>query len=175
MLTLIIGGSGSGKSEYAENYVLAHAQGRKKYYIATMQVYDEEGKKRVKRHRMMRQGKGFETIEQQTRIEDASRQMEKSGIVLLECLSNLVANEMFSETDVEAADVVISRIASGLRQLQKGTKHLVIVSNNVFEDGIVYDETTMEYIRAMGVINQKIAEMAEEVVEVVVGIPIPVK
>lgn len=175
MLTLIIGGSGSGKSEYAENYVLAHAQGRKKYYIATMQVYDEEGKKRVKRHRMMRQGKGFETIEQQTRIEDASRQMEKSGIVLLECLSNLVANEMFSETDVEAADVVISRIASGLRQLQKETKHLVIVSNNVFEDGIVYDETTMEYIRAMGMINQKIAEMAEEVVEVVVGIPIPVK
>lgn len=51
----------------------------------------------------------------------------------------------------------------------------MIVSNNVFEDGIAYDETTMEYIRAMGQINEKLAAMAENTVEVVVGIPVVMK
>ena len=51
----------------------------------------------------------------------------------------------------------------------------MIVTNNVFEDGINYDATTMEYIRAMGSINEKLALMADEVVEVVVGIPLTIK
>ena len=46
MITLIIGGSGSGKSAYAEDYVLAAAADLPKYYIATMQVYDAEGNSR---------------------------------------------------------------------------------------------------------------------------------
>ena len=51
MITLIIGGSGSGKSAYAEDYVLAAAADLPKYYIATMQVYDAEGERKVERHR----------------------------------------------------------------------------------------------------------------------------
>ena len=56
MMTLIIGGSGSGKSAYAENYMNSISEDRKKYYIATMQIYDEEGKRIVERHRMLRGG-----------------------------------------------------------------------------------------------------------------------
>ena len=52
---------------------------------------------------------------------------------------------------------------------------LVIVTNNVFEDGIEYDDTTMEYIRAMGIVNQRIAAMADHVIEVVVGIPVVIR
>ena len=44
-----------------------------------------------------------------------------------------------------------------------------------FEDGIVYEESTVKYIRAMGRINEKLAEQADRVVEVVVGIPVIVK
>ena len=50
--------------------------------------------------------------------------------------------------------------------------HLVIVSNNVFEDGILYDQTTMDYIEATGQINGQLARMADEAVEVVAGIPV---
>ena len=50
-----------------------------------------------------------------------------------------------------------------------------MVSNNVFEDGITYDETTTKYIRAMGKINQKLAALADRVVEVVEGIPVIIK
>ena len=61
MITLVLGGSGSGKSAYAEHLLDGKTN---KYYIATMQVYDAEGEKKVARHRRFRAGKGFVTMEQ---------------------------------------------------------------------------------------------------------------
>ena len=94
---MINGGSGSGKSAYAEECIVRMSQGLSRYYLATMQVYGEEGRKKVERHREMRKEKGFVTIEQQTRLEDAVSRIENPGksSVLLECMSNLTANEMF--------------------------------------------------------------------------------
>ena len=51
----------------------------------------------------------------------------------------------------------------------------MIVTNNVFEDGIRYDDTTMDYMRALGLINRELARMADRVVEVIVGIPVVIK
>ena len=62
MIVVVIGGSGSGKSAYAEKCLLA-MEAEKKHYIATMRVFDEEGEKRVEKHRTMRREKGFLTIE----------------------------------------------------------------------------------------------------------------
>ena len=175
-MTLIIGGSGSGKSAYAEDYMVSISEDRKKYYIATMQIYDEEGKRKVERHRMLRGGKGFSTIEQPVDIGKAAEKMEaEDRTALLECVSNLTANEMFSGEAPATEEVITEKIVGGIAVLNRELTHLVIVSNNVFEDGNVYDKTTMAYIRAMGHINQKLAEMADEVVEVVVGIPIVIK
>lgn len=179
MLVLITGGSGSGKSAYAENYITKLSKDCRKYYIATMQVYDEEGQKKVFRHQKMREGKGFITIEQPTDIHEAADKMEKdiaaNNIALVECMSNLVANEMFCEGQIRDCVTVEKSIIGGIEELLKKVKDLVIVTNNVFEDGITYDETTMNYIKAMGCINRQLAEMADKVIEVVVGIPITVK
>lgn len=176
MMTLIIGGSGSGKSAYAENYMNSISEDRKKYYIATMQIFDEEGKRKVERHRMLRGGKGFSTIEQPIDIGKAAEKMEDGErTALLECISNLTANEMFLEEVQGTEEVITEKIVGEIAVLNRELTHLVIVSNNVFEDGNVYDKITMAYIRAMGRINQKLAEMADEVVEVVVGIPIVIK
>ena len=175
-MTLIIGGSGSGKSAYAEDYMVSISEDRKKYYIATMQIYDEEGKRKVERHRMLRGGKGFSTIEQPVDIGKAAEKMEaEDRTALLECVSNLSANEMFSGEVPGTEEAITEKIVGGIAVLNRELTHLVIVSNDVFEDGNVYDKTTMAYIRAMGRINQKLAEMADEVVEVVVGIPIVIK
>lgn len=176
MMILIIGGSGSGKSAYAEDYMTSVSKEMQKYYIATMQVYDAEGKAKIERHRMLRRGKGFATIEQPTDIGEATGKMETGEkTALLECISNLTANEMFGGEIPETEEAVTEKIVKGIESLNKELTHLVIVSNNVFEDGNVYDKTTMAYIRAMGRINEKLAEMADEVVEVVVGIPLAVK
>ena len=48
----------------------------------------------------------------------------------------------------------------------------MIVTNEIFSDGILYEEESEQYKKELGQINQKLAEMAEEVVEVVYGIPV---
>lgn len=191
MMTVITGGSGSGKSAYAEDYIgeiAAKSDHCNKYYIATMKVYDVEGQKKIDRHRRLRQGKGFITIEQPTDIENTLKtiknlQNTNSNVhtaALLECMSNLVANEMFTDdgngnSRIVPADIVCEKITNGIRMIKDTLDDLVIVTNNVFEDGIEYDDTTMEYIRAMGIVNQRIAAMADHVVEVVVGIPVVIR
>lgn len=173
MMTLIIGGSGSGKSAFAEQYLVEIAEEEKKYYIATMKIYGEEGRKKVERHRMQRADKGFETIESPVDIEKAAQEItENPAFVLLECMSNLVANEMFSGEIPCQKGEVVQKVVKGIQYLNERTAHLVIVTNNVFEDGITYDDMSMEYIEALGKINQHLAAMSEHVVEVVVGIPI---
>ena len=171
MMTLILGGSGSGKSAYAEEYLLWAAGDKKKYYIATMQIRDEETQTKVDRHHRLRQGKGFTTIEQPTALEQAATQMEPMGAVLLECMSNLVANEMFSGEQPADRQTVAAKILRDVETLKKQADPLVIVTNNVFEDGITYGSATMEYIEALGRINERLAAEADEVLEVVAGIP----
>lgn len=178
MMILVIGGSGSGKSVYAEQllYSLAKEEQLTKYYLAAMQVFDEEGKRKIEKHRMLRSGKGFLTIEQPVRIGDALLQM-KSGrkAVLLECISNLTANEMFADGRVLDKEKTVEAVVNGVEQLRKNVTHLVVVSNDVFADGIVYEPSTMTYMEAMGKINQALAAQADRVVEIVAGIPVSVK
>lgn len=95
MLTLVSGGSASGKSEFAESLVV-NSGCENRWYLATMLPYDEECHRRIARHRQMRAKKGFETLE----VPYALQQLEltepmQSGCALLECMSNLVANELF--------------------------------------------------------------------------------
>ena len=175
MLTLVTGGSGSGKSAFAEDRVLSFGEG-KRIYIATMHPFDEESHKRIERHRKMRAGKGFETVECYTGLKNAVLPGESGKcVVLLECMSNLAANEMFSREQPVDRETVIAKILQGIEVLRKQADPLVIVTNNVFEDGIAYDSATIEYIEALGRVNERLAAEADEVVEVVAGIPQRIK
>lgn len=165
MIVLVTGGSGSGKSTWAEKLV-ASLPNENRVYIATMQVYDAESVKRVERHRAQRADKGFRTIECEKDL--ASPDIADSSVVLLEDLVNLMANEMFDGGDV-------SRIVPALNILAKKCRHLIMVTNDVFADGIEYAESTQEYIRQLAQINNAAAQMADCVVEVVYSIPVCVK
>lgn len=167
MLSLILGGSGSGKSEYAENLAVSHEK-LPLVYIATMQPFDQEGKLRVEKHRKMRADKNFTTIERYINLE--TLEVPKNSVLLLECMSNLVANEMYAEGGA-GADTV-ERIMDGILHLLKESEHFVIVTNNVFDDGMEYDPETHRYLSYLGEINQKLASIAEQVTESVHGIPV---
>lgn len=177
MTVLVIGGSGSGKSSFAEDVLEKFPESRK-YYIATMQIYDEEGKKKVERHRRIRKEKGFLTIESPTDVHKNCIKADikkKDSAAILECISNLVANEMFKEDVIYDRDTVAGKVKSDLWKMISEFNDIVIVSNNVFDDGIDYDDTTTAYISAMGEINRFLAQNADEVHEVVAGIPIQIK
>lgn len=174
MVTLVLGGSGCGKSAFAEKQMMQYKGPL--YYLATMMVYGQEGEKKVARHHALRAGKGFATIEQKVDIHLALQKMqEQRKGALLECMSNLVANEMFREERMLSAREVTDKVLAELEILQQGVEELVIVSVNVFEDGIQYDEGTMEYMKALGKINQVLAQRADRVYEMVVGIPVCLK
>ncbi len=178
MMILIIGGSGSGKSSYGEDMISFLSKGRdiKKYYLATMEILDKEGRKKVERHRRLRREKGFFTIEQSRDIHKALNKMDPGEkAVLLECISNLVANEIFSEKNPKSEKQIEEKIIREIKIIKERITDFVVVSNNIFEDGIVYNEETMQYIYTMGRMNQELAAIADQVVEVVVGIPLVVK
>ena len=190
MITLVTGGSGSGKSEYAEGLILDSPCSRR-FYVATMIAYGKEGRDKVDRHRMLRRGKGFITIEKPRNVgevmvgeyeTDLSPSSRTGRALLLECVSNLAANEMFKEEETGEAEAgeqqdspiqcLSHKIAGDIISLAGQVRDMVIVTNEVDRDGICYGPETMEYIRLMGCLNQKLASAADRVVEVVHGIPV---
>lgn len=161
----VIGGSASGKSEYAENLAAGLQCDGGLIYLATMSAGDDESLERIEKHKRNRAGKNFFTVERDKNISGA--QVMKSDVVLLEDLSNLLANEMFSE----GGDP--DRIFSDICRLSRRCSKLVIVSNDIFSDSYEgADMYTREYISRLGELNRKIADIAKEATEVVCLIPL---
>ena len=171
-MVTVIGGSGSGKSEYAENLIRklhGNTQNNKLYYIATMKPYGKEAAMRIKRHHKLREGKGFITVECYNNIGNCN--IDSNSNVLLECMSNLAANEMFDNCIKDKEDVYYE-ICKGTDKLKNKASNLVIVTNNIFDDGIIYDKSTMEYIELLGMINRYLAKISDKVIEVIYSCPV---
>lgn len=162
MFTLVIGGAASGKSEYAESLAL-RLPGRR-VYLATMRPADPECVARIARHRRLRHNRGFETVERYADL--AGAELPEGANVLLECMSNLAANELYSpegggtEAIVRGVDALLARC-----------RHLTAVTNEVFSGGAAYGEDTLLYLRELARINRALAARADAVVEVVCGLP----
>ena len=146
MFTLVIGGAASGKSECAEGLILASPV-TPRYYIATMEPFGPEGQARIARHRELRRGKGFETVECYTGL--SALRLPRRGAVLLECLGNLTANELYSPSGAGTLEGTVSAVA----------------------DGVDYAGDTETYLRALARVNRLLAKRADRVCEVVCGIP----
>ena len=99
--------------------------------------------------------------------------LPQRGVVLLECLSNLTANEMFEPEG--AGDGTVAAVLEGVKALRERSAHLVIVTNDIFSDGITYDEVTRLYQERLGRLNRELAMLADQAAEVVCGIPLQLK
>lgn len=104
MLHIVYGGSASGKSSYAESIAMSLQGDGRLLYIATMYPYkwntteiDPEMMQRIERHRAMRADKGFDTVECYRHVEHIVA--KRQDVLLLECMSNLLANEMYLEPE----------------------------------------------------------------------------
>jgi len=137
-----------------------------------MEPFGEAAKKRILRHQRMRKGKGFETLECPCGLAALRLGAQYDGI-LLEDLGNLVANELFSSNGVGGS--VVSDILTGIANLQTQCKSLVIVTNEVFSDGLAYNPDTLRYINKLGCLNAALAGQADAVYESVCGILVKIK
>ncbi len=168
MITLLTGGSKCGKSSIAEG--LLNGFHGEKYYIAAMEPYGEDAHRAIARHREMRRGKGFHTIKRARNIDTLKLPATGSDCcALLECLTTLCANEMFTQNGITDPSY---KVISGLKNLSDQVGKLVIVTNEVSSDGIDYPTETMDYIRIMTRLNSEVAELADTVIECVCGIPL---
>ena len=187
MMELVTGGSGSGKSAYAESVICGKhrllcetTENAPLYYIADMVPYGRETEKKIEAHRKMRAGKGFATLEWYVdlpgKISAPDSPELKGSCVLLECVSNLTANEMYEPGGAQntGGDTPES-VIKGVRMLKDQCAHLVVVTNDVFRESVPDSEEMTAYKGNLGMINRALAEMADQVTEVVFGVPVCIK
>ncbi len=168
MFTLVIGGAASGKSGYAES-LIALSDYFPRYYIATMEPLDTECHARIEKHRKMRAEKRFFTIECYTGL--AGLRLPERGAVLLDCLGNLVANELYSPAGAGTEQGAMKAVVDGVDALLPQCGDLIVVSNEVFSAGDRYAPGTDVYLRALAGAHRALAQRAGRVCEVVCGLP----
>ena len=172
MMTLIIGTPDSGKSEKAEAIAMELSKNNKKYYIATMIPFGKEGQERIKRHLKKRDGKGFITVEKPVRVHeltDTLKDLDKSTC-LLECMSNLVGNEMYdASNDGKSEDELSFYVIDSVMSLSKQSENLVVVTNSFPLEDQGYDEDTKKYVRLIDRVNELLKEKADKIYELFEG------
>ena len=168
MLALIIGGAGSGKSEYAEKLAVRLAKNADGplIYLAAMVSGSREADARIQKHRRNRAGRGFLTVERYLNLSGLQITDHAGATVLLEDLGNLLGNEMFLPGG-RGPEAVLD----GIRHILKQSGNLIVVGNEVFSDGQRYDEETQKYLLGLARIQRQLAEEAGLVAEVICGCP----
>ena len=184
----ISGGSKSGKSMYAQQIARNICKpGMPLYYLATMIPTDGEDEARITRHREEREGWGFVTVEagrdllktvefynesencDESLNRDRDVTLDESGTFLLDSVTALLANEMFLPDGNVVQDAYI-KVTNDLEKVLSRVDDMVIVSDYIYSDAILYDELTELYRRGLAYIDKRMAVLCDVVVEVCCGL-----
>jgi adenosylcobinamide kinase/adenosylcobinamide-phosphate guanylyltransferase len=182
-LTLIIGGARSGKSALAER--LAAESGAPVIYVATLEAGDSEMDRRIAGHRARRPA-GWQTIEAPLDPTGALRMAARPGaLVLLDCLSVWVSNLVLStcgeaetitgEMEAAARSGVLSAVDGLLAWYASGTASLIVVTNEVGSGLVPPYPLGRLYRDILGVVNQRVAAVADRVYSVTAGLALELK
>ena len=158
MKALFIGGIKSGKSKHAELFALQHSR-KKPYYLATTEFFDDEMKKRIKRHKKQRK-KRFRTIEEPLKLSKVIKRCD--DIVLIEDISMWINNMLYHGKE--------KKIQKEIEKLLRCKQDIVFVVNNVGESVVSENALVREFCDLNGIVSQMIAKECDAVFYVVAGI-----
>ena len=168
-ITLVTGGSRSGKSKHALDLASAY---REKGFIATAEPTDDEMRARIELHRRERDASFF-TVEEPIDLVAALKCLpENTEVVVLDCITVWLANLTYRE---KINDGTCPEIRDLLDVLNDPPCHLILVTNEVGMGIIPGDSATRRFRDLAGSINQQLAEKANEVILTVCGIPMKIK
>jgi adenosylcobinamide kinase/adenosylcobinamide-phosphate guanylyltransferase len=175
-IVLVTGGCRSGKSAYAEQ--LAQLLPPSRLYVATAPASDEEMQRRIDEHRRARQGRGWETIEEQLDLAGVFSANGHYNVLLVDCVTLWVNNLMYyADRDgrrVTEADV--AEHCDGMLKAAGSCRGTVIFVSNEVGLGVVPENAeARRYRDLVGRANQLIAARADAVTLVCCGIPLPLK
>lgn len=175
-IIFIIGGARSGKSSFALNEA-SKIKGQKAY-IATAEALDSEMKVRIERHKKDR-GNNWDTYEEPLKIAEIFREIkDKYNVIVIDCLTLWLSNLVSRNSDIiyEIEKFINAlRITPAYRTGRHYALRIYIVSNEVGMGIVPDNEIAREFRDMTGVLNQKIAEIADEVYVVTAGIPVKIK
>ena len=166
-IVLITGGQRSGKSRFAESYVLANS--KNPVYLATAEISDQEMVLIVEKHRK-RRGDNWDTIESPLHF-DADF---TNKTVLLDCLTMFATNHFFACG--EKSEIAYDSVKMELDRLFHHVgSTIVVVSNEIGLGGISANKMQRDFSDLQGELNQYVASVADEVYMIVSGIPLRLK
>ena len=164
MIALVVGGAKSGKSMFAQDLAKSlESKNGKLHYVATMNPYDLEDLKRIENHLREREGYGFNTIEETLDMKKVSKVIGQEDVILIDSITSLVTNSMFKGKDF--VKEVNEDIVNGILEIINSSNNVVIVSDYLFSDSIQYDCYTESFRKELGIINRKLANISDTVVE----------
>ena len=168
-ITLALGGARSGKTAFAENHALALAcDGRTAIYIATAQAFDDEMADRIARHQALRSDR-FETVEEPLDLITALGRYDAESVLLIDSIGVWITNHMMADHDL---DTVIDDTITALINTRAS---VVLVSDEVGM-GIVPEGAMSRAFRDhIGMMNQRVGQIADTVAFLVAGIPMMMK
>lgn len=188
-IVFITGGARSGKSAFALKEA-AKFSGRKAF-IATAEALDEEMKERIEKHKKQR-GNDWDTYEEPVKIANVINKIgEQYNVIIIDCLTLWLSNLMHNNLKImdEINDLVnvlgdvgetTLAVAHNAEMTNKraGTSPattIYIVSNEVGMGIVPENEMARKFRDMAGFLNQKIAEIADEVYIMIAGIPLKIK
>ena len=164
MVTLITGGTRSGKTGYALAVTDDQAV---RTYIATAELLDDEMRDRAIRHRRER-GNRWQTIEEPFDL--APHVRELSGVVVIDCLTIWLSNWLLrDESQVER------QIESLCAAFRSASCHVRAITNEVGWSIVPENTLARRFRDWSGLMNQRVADVADAVYLMVCGIPTRLK
>ena len=177
-LVLVLGGARSGKSSFAERFVLNH--GYKRAYIATAEILDDEMAERVKQHQLRRKNNRWVNFEAPYNAEQMVAQAgEAADCILFDCLTLYLSNLMYGKNapnSFEDKCVYVKNEVDKLITAARSTNKTVVFVSNDVGSGIVPDnQMAREYRDVAGWLNQQVGCEADSVFYVIAGQAVDIK
>lgn len=177
-IVLILGGSRSGKSQFAEN--LATSYGQRVLYLATAAIYDSEMAARVQKHRERRSNL-WETREETRQLVRVIEELNSNyDVVLLDCLTLWITNLLLDEQIAwmslqESEEHILNEINKLIEACLKKEVKIIIVSNEVGLGIVPEHQLGRQFRDIAGYANQICAKYASKVYFIAAGLPITLK
>ena len=179
-ITLVTGGSRSGKSSFGEGLLKEEDN---VLYIATSMITDDEMRARVAIHKRSRNQK-WQTFEGYRDLDNVIKDTNCKYIIL-ECITTMITNLMFdkytdfdnlSKEEVQTLEDSISEQIIGIiKACREFDKDLVVISNEVGFGLVSEYKLGRIFTDIAGRINQLIGRLCDEAYLVVAGLPLKLK
>ncbi|QGM45977.1 bifunctional adenosylcobinamide kinase/adenosylcobinamide-phosphate guanylyltransferase [Methylocystis heyeri] len=165
-LTLVLGGARSGKSAYAEGLIVANPAPWT--YVATAEIFDEEMRARIDKHRA-RRGEDWRTVEAPHELPRIVADAEAGRPMLIDCLTLWLSNRLLAGADLEAdrAALVAALAARGAPT--------VAVASEVGLSIVPENALARAFRDAAGELHQAVARVSSRVALTVAGYPLMAK